>query len=164
MSQIIEILFRRYSPHVRLLFIVAFIIVLAGVSVWSYYKYAKPEMSTARLNQSNIPNNGTSEEVRIYFFNVDWCPHCVKAKTEWKKFCSRRDNEDYNGHNIVCVGGEEGVNCTNSDDQNIIEYIQNYNIEHYPTLKMVKGGMVVDFDGKITDDNLEAFIENVLSG
>jgi thiol-disulfide isomerase/thioredoxin len=137
-------------------------VILIGVSVWSYYKYAKPEMSTTEMNMANVPNNSITQQVNIYFFNVDWCPHCVKAKTEWKKFCERRDNKQFRGYNIVCVGGVEGVNCTNSDDQNVIEYIQNYNIEHYPTLKMVKGATVIDFDGKITDDNLEAFIEGVL--
>lgn len=162
MSQIIEILFRKYSLHIRFFFILVFIVILTVLSVWSYYKYAKPEMSKTVLGHSNVPNNGTIEQINIYFFNVDWCPHCVKAKTEWEEFCKKRNNEEYKGYNIVCVGGVDGVNCTNSDDQNVIEYIQNYNIEHYPTLKMVKGGSVIDFDGKITNDNLEAFIENVL--
>jgi len=162
MSQIIEILFRNHSSQFRLVFIGALVVVFTALTVWCYYKYAKPEMSASIANQSNIPNNGTNQEIRIYFFNVDWCPHCVKAKIEWQKFCEKRDQTQYNGYNIVCVGGVDGVNCTNSDDQNIIEYIQNYNIEHYPTMKMVNGSTVVDFDGKITYDNLETFIDNVL--
>jgi thiol-disulfide isomerase/thioredoxin len=163
MSQIIEILFRRYSEQIKLVFIFIFIIILTVVSVWAYYKYAAPAMNFNLQSQSDVANNGTIEEVQIYFFNVDWCPHCVKAKPEWKKFCDRRNGEIYKRYNINCVGGENGVDCTKTEDVNVVDYIQNFNIEHYPTVKMVKGGTTIDFDGKITDDNMETFIEGVLN-
>lgn len=162
MSQIINILFKNYSELIKLFFIILFLIILIALSVWSYNKYAAPAINKSLQSQSNVSNDGTIEEVQIYFFNVSWCPHCVKAKPDWEKFCDRRNNQTFKKYNIKCVGDEKGVDCTDSGDPEIIMYIQNYNIEHYPTLKMVKGGTTIDFDGKITDDNLEMFIKNVL--
>jgi thiol-disulfide isomerase/thioredoxin len=139
-----------------------FALILIMLSVWSYYYYAKPILSNDLIDQRNIPNNGSNEEISFYFFNVDWCPHCIKAKPEWIKFCQKYDGKEYNGYIISCVGGENGTDCTNSDEPSIIDIIQKFNIEHYPTLKMVKGSSIIDFDGKITDDNLETFIITIL--
>ena len=162
MSQIINILFRKFNTHIGTIAIIMFALILILLSVWCYYQYAKPIISIDAVNDKNIPNNGTNEEVSFYFFNVDWCPHCIKAKPEWKKFCQRHNGEEYNGYIISCAGGENGTDCTNSDDPTVIDTIQKFNIEHYPTLKMVKGSTIIDFDGKITDENLETFISSIL--
>jgi len=163
MSQIIEILFRNINSYIRIISLIIFLIILLALSIWCYYKYAEPALNNNAKNQGNVPNNGTTQEVSIYFFNVDWCPHCINAKPEWITFCKNHDGKEYNGYIINCVGGENGSNCTNSDDITVIEMIQKYNIEHYPTLKMAMEGTLIDFDGKITNDNLELFIKNVLS-
>jgi thiol-disulfide isomerase/thioredoxin len=162
MSQIINILFRKFNTHIGTIAIIIFALILVLLSVWCYYYYAKPVLNINAVNDRNIPNNGTNGEVSFYFFNVDWCPHCVKAKPEWIKFCQRYNDQEYNGYIISCVGGENGTDCTNSDDPNIIDIIQKFNIEHYPTLKMVNGKTVIDFDGKITNENLETFITSIL--
>ena len=162
MPQIINILFRKLNTYIGLIAIIIFALILIMLSVWYYYHYAKPLLSNDAIDQRNIPNNGSNEEVSFYFFNVDWCPHCIKAKPAWIKFCQKYDGKEYNGYIISCVGGENGTDCTNSDDPNVIDIIQKFTIEHYPTLKMVKGSSVVDFDGKITDDNLETFIVTIL--
>lgn len=163
MAQIIDILFRNYGSYVGTIVVVLFVILLIVLSVWCYYNYAKPAFSSNATNWGDVTNNGTNQTVSIYFFNVDWCPHCVKAKPEWIKFCQRYDGKEYNGYMIECVGGKNGTDCTDSDNADITELIQNFNIEHYPTLKMRKGGTVIDFDGKITDDNLETFLSKVLN-
>lgn len=162
MSQIINILFRKLNTYIGVIAILMFALILIMLSVWSYYYYAKPILSNDLIDQRNIPNNGSNEEISFYFFNVDWCPHCIKAKPEWIKFCQKYDGKEYNGYIISCVGGENGTDCTNSDEPSIIDIIQKFNIEHYPTLKMVKGSSIIDFDGKITDDNLETFIITIL--
>jgi hypothetical protein len=39
--------------------------------------------------------------------------------------------------------------------------IKKYNIDSYPTIKLTKGDMVVDFDSKITKDTLTQFVFSV---
>lgn len=163
MSQIVEILFRNFKTHIRVISLVIFILILLALSIWCYYKYAVPSLNNNAKNQGNVPNNGTNQEVDIYFFNVDWCPHCINAKPEWITFCQNHNGKEYNGYIIKCVGGEKGTDCTESSDIQVIELIQKFNIEHYPTLKMMMGGTIIDFDGKITNDNLELFIQKVLT-
>lgn len=162
MYQIIDILFRKYSSNSGTVALLGFIVILVALSVWCYFTYVKKMTTSEYANQSNIPNNGSTEKIHMYFFNVEWCPHCVKAKPDWVKFCQTYDGKEYNGYIIECVGGETGTDCTSSDNEDTIEIIQKFNIEHYPTLKMVKEGTIIDFDGKITSDNLETFIKNIL--
>ena len=61
------------------------------------------------------------------------------------------------GYNIKCID----VNCTSESDE-VNSYINQFEIESYPTVKMVKGGEQIEFDARITSDNLESFIEAML--
>ena len=47
-----------------------------------------------------------------------------------------------NGYKINCVD----VNCTNEDDANTTQYINKFNVEGYPTIKMLKDSKVIDFN------------------
>ena len=42
-------------------------------------------------------------------------------------------------------------------------YQDRYNVEGYPTIKMLYGNQVIDFDAKITTYSLEKFLDNMLS-
>jgi hypothetical protein len=58
-----------------------------------------------------------------------------------------------NDYTIKCVP----VNCTEETSENS-KIIQKYSIDSYPTVKMLMGGTIIDFDSKITEDSLEQFI------
>jgi len=110
----------------------------------------------------DVPNNATNTVV-IKFFHVDWCPHCKRALPEWQSFCSKYDRKEINGHMVECEGGENGTDCTNTEDPVVNKIIQDNNIEHYPTVKMVKGGDTIEFEGKITNKNLEKFMNAIVN-
>jgi thiol-disulfide isomerase/thioredoxin len=98
-----------------------------------------------------------TSNIEVLFFNVDWCPHCVRAKPEWAKFVDK-----YSGNsNITFVGDKEGVNCTNNDDSQVKDMIQKYNIEHFPTVYFVKDGQKTEYQGKVSADNLEEFMNKL---
>ena len=44
----------------------------------------------------------------VYFFTVDWFPHCKNAKGAWSAFYDSTNGKPINGHKIMC----ETVNCT----------------------------------------------------
>ena len=106
--------------------------------------YVKPEGFTS------------SSPIQVMFFNVDWCPHCVRAKPEWSKFVQNHSSDS----NITFVGGEDGTNCTNNDDSSVRDLVQKYNIQHFPTVIFVKDGTPTEFQGKVTSDNLESFLSS----
>lgn len=138
--------------------VIVIIFVLLGVYVYNRY-YGKESMKF-----SDVANeNGEFKTARLYFFNVDWCPHCVKAKPTWQEFCETHDKKVYGDYRLECVGGAEGTNCTNEDDPEVNQLISEFKIEGYPTVKMVKDGEQIEYGTKITKETLEQFVKSVLS-
>ena len=93
------------------------------------------------------------------FFHADWCPHCKKAQPEWNTFKSQYDGTTVNGYVIKCVD----INCTNEKDSSVTASINEYKIESYPTVKMLKDNQVIEFDSKITNTSLNSFVETMLN-
>ena len=130
---------------------------------------------------SDVANtNNVSPIVAIYFFHVDWCPHCIKAQPEWNNFKSQYNNTMINGYLLQCYdidctddNGDEVVQFDNSDPavsiqtniaptpMKLSELIKKYNIDSYPTVKLTKDEMVVEFDSRITKDTLIKFVNSV---
>ena len=90
-------------------------------------------------------------------FYVDWCPHCKTAKPEWDKVKQQYNGKTINGTTILF----KEVNCTN-ETADVQEMISQYKIEGYPTIKLLKGNQVIDFDAKPTQDSLTKFLNGVL--
>jgi thioredoxin-like negative regulator of GroEL len=68
------------------------------------------------------------------------------------------DGKEKHGHEIQCVD----VNCT-KETPDIKDLLTEYNIESYPTVKMVKDGKTIEFDSKIKETTLEKFIDTMLN-
>ena len=104
----------------------------------------------------NIPNSGSNNDVEIIMFTVDWCPHCKNAMPEWSTFKKQYDNKDQNGYKIRCVD----VDCT-KETSDVTNYLNKYNIESYPTIKMVKDNKTIEFDSPIKSQYLEHFVDTM---
>ena len=118
-------------------------------------------------DRTNVPNaSGVGGNVQIMMFTVDWCPHCKKAKDPWEDFVAGYNQKEVNGNRVICQtynvtekkegesGYKEYLNSKNMADK--------YNIEGFPTVKMLKHGETIDFDAKITTYSLEQFVEDLL--
>lgn len=163
MVKLTDIIKNFYSktPYKRSILIIMLIILFICIGVYSYNKVAIP--MAENKDSVNISNaNRRIKIADIFFFNASWCPHCTKALPAWKDFVESYDKTIVNGYTINCIGGSEGVDCSTTDDSRIMELIQIHKVEHYPTLKMVKDKITIDFDAKITQENLTKFVNSVL--
>ena len=106
--------------------------------------------------------NRREKSADVLFFHTDWCPHCVKALPTWKTFVDTYDKKVVNGYKVNCVGGRNGIDCSNAEEPKTDEMRKKYKINSFPSLKMVKDDLVIDFDAKITTDNLGKFVNSVL--
>jgi hypothetical protein len=52
---------------------------------------------------------------------------------------------------------------TNSDDADVQVAINKYKVEHFPTIKLLKDNNTIEFDSKISEDNLVKFFNIVLN-
>jgi thiol-disulfide isomerase/thioredoxin len=155
MSNIIDVISRLTRPYYyRIIVFVIFILFV----VIGYYGYKS--ITTKQKNKfADVANaDRRNKEALIYFFHVDWCPHCKKALPEWKNFASKYDGKEINGYFVKCIDKD----CT-KETSDITVLINRFNIDSYPTVKMVRDGTTVDFDSKITSSSLEKFANTMLN-
>ena len=184
-----------YKYITGIVLLILFILVSKFVYETYFVKYNKTKALSDVANAKN-----TKEICAIYFFYVDWCPHCVKAKPEWNVFKDQYDNKVVNGYVLKCYS----IDCTKDNGDEVIQFdnsigqgiytsenitsnvdsegqsyqlpnqvpiqptpiklstlIKKYKIDSYPTVKLTKGDVVVDFDSKITKDTLIQFVNSV---
>jgi thiol-disulfide isomerase/thioredoxin len=166
MARIQNILYNSYVyPYRKVLLILIIVILFLVIGVMIYQKYLPGALaSNVKNNMANAnirSNNSASGSLDVYFFNVDWCPHCVKAKPAWLQFVQAYDGQTIHGYYVSCIGGKEGVNCTNADDPEIKKLVAKYEIQGFPTIKFVQNGTVVDFDARVSKENLDNFMNSL---
>jgi thiol-disulfide isomerase/thioredoxin len=161
MVKITEILNNVYKPYKRTILIVVAVIAFLLIAVYIYKKVFVSMIEKKDTN--NVSNaNRRVNNADIFFFNASWCPHCTKAMPAWKDFVSSYDQTVLNGYTINCIGGEDGVDCSSRDDAKSMEIVHEFGVEQFPTIKMVKDKTTIDFDAKITQENLTKFVNSVL--
>lgn len=87
----------------------------------------------------------------VYFFHVDWCGYCKKAKPEVDKFVQKLAENDnkVNGKSVKVVQ-------VNADENK--ELAAEYNVRAYPTVIVSKpDGSHKEFEEACTFDNLNNY-------
>ena len=196
----VNILLKPYYKYITGFVLLVLFILVAKFAYDTYF--VKFKKNKDFQNVANAKN--TKEICAIYFFYVDWCPHCVKAKPEWQKFKEQYHNKVMNGYILKCYdidctkdNGDEVIQFDNTitdtevyidenpdkqfdeaDDNNkryqkpnqipiqptpikLSTLIKKYKIDSYPTIKLTKGDLVIEFDSKITKDTLIQFVTSV---
>ena len=149
---------RYYTPYKRTILILFLVLAFLSISIHSYRTYAIPMMN--KKDTKNISNaNRRIKTADILFFHTDWCPHCTKALPIWKSFVSSYDETIINGYTINCINGIKGIDC---DDKASSEIIEKHNITKFPTIKLIKDDITINYDANITSENLTKFVNTVL--
>jgi thiol-disulfide isomerase/thioredoxin len=143
----------------RFWMILVVIIFFIIVAIYVYYTYVTPMVDSnfianSEYHEMGDSSTGTPEEVELYFFTVDWCPHSKKAVPIWEELKDEYGDSTYNGFKIhfIQVNGEENP-----------ELADKYKVEGYPTIKLVKGNQVIEYDAKPSLENLKEFLNSTLS-
>jgi len=114
--------------------------------------------TTFHANRENIPKDQNSNKTAtLMLFYVDWCPHCKTAKPEWESLKSDYDGKSINGYTVNFTE----YNCTNESAETS-QLMDKYNIEGYPTIKLIKDNQVIEYDAKPTKSTMEQFLHTVL--
>lgn len=152
------------SSYIKNLFgnkkLVVLIVIAAlfiAVAIYTYLTYIKP-----RINAAYVPNkefvqsdSSITESADLYFFYTNWCPHCKTAKpimSKLEEYLNTRNN-NINGVNInyIAVDCEEDTETANK-----------FKVEGYPTIKLVNGSKLIEYDAKPDVDTLKQFLESSL--
>jgi thiol-disulfide isomerase/thioredoxin len=134
------------------------VILFASLAIFYYIYYIAPaSKSTYRPNSEQVPVGGSSNTAELIFFYADWCPHCKSAKPIWNDLKAEYENKTINGYKIIFTD----VNC--SEETAEVEKLMNqYSVEGYPTIKLIKDGQVIEYDAKPSKETLTKFLNTVL--
>lgn len=136
------------------LLLVVFIILLGLLGYWIY---SQIKGSTSYNASRDDENFDTTKTANLMLFYTDWCPHCKQAKPEWESLKTEYDGKIINGYNIVMTeyDGESKL-------PEVQELIDKYDVQGWPTIKLVKDNQVVEYDAKPTKATLVTFLNTVL--
>lgn len=128
------------------------------VAVYVYNKYVSPMVDTEFVPnkefQSKDADTASTQSVELYIFTVDWCPHSKKAIPIWEQLKAKYNNKPFNGYNIIFIQVDGEANPSLADK---------YKVEGYPTIKMVKGNQVIEYDAKPELSHLTEFLNSTLA-
>ena len=147
----IKSIFSRFNMT-TLIYLFAFFLFIF-IAYYIYQSYVTPKL--APVYNSTSSNSGKHAELLLFY--VDWCPHCKTAKPAWEEVKNEYKNQLINGYKVIF----KEYNCT-EESVEIEQLINQYHIEGYPTIKLIKDGQVIEFDAKPTKSTLEQFLNTVL--
>ena len=166
MAHIIDVL-SKYVVNKKIMVGIFIFIVFIIVIIWWMRRRKSPGTfddvansmnrgGTASTDSDTQANSG--KEALIYFFHADWCPHCKKAQPEWDAFKMSQHNKLKNGYVVKCIS----VDCTNDKESTAKQLINEFNIESYPSVKMVKDNTTIDYDASVKTASLNKFVDIML--
>ena len=148
----------QYMTGNTIVFIVALLLfaVLAGCY---YYYYLVPDMKAKYKpnNEKNTSDNVSNGTAELLFFFANWCPHCKTAKPIWNDLKTEYENKTINGYKIIFTE----VDCSEETTE-VDKMMNQYSVEGYPTIKLLKDGEVIEYDAKPSRETLVQFLNTVL--
>ena len=138
----------------KFLFILVAVLVFIGLAYYVYVYHISPKLNPAYVpNNEFVQEDGASETAELYLFYTEWCPHCKKAKPIWQKLKEEYDQKQVNG---ITVYFRE-VDCDKDE-----ETAEKFGIEGYPTIKLIKGNQIIEYDAKPDYETLVEFLNTSL--
>ena len=134
--------------------------IFLGLALYIYIYYISP-----KLNPDFVPNlefvkkDESVKQATLYLFYVNWCPHSKKVLPLWENLKKRYDGKNVNGItvNLVGINGEE-------DEEAVADFEGTYKVkvDGYPTIFLVKGDQVIEYDATPTETTLIEFLNSAL--
>ena len=134
--------------------------IFIGVAFYIYRKNIAPNIDPEYVANKEFLDKDAepANTAEFMLFYANWCPLSKKAMPVWKEFRETYDGKVVNNHRLIFK--EE--DCSDSDDSAMQAKLDSYKVDGFPTIKMLKGNEVIDFDANPTMDSLEQFVSSVI--
>jgi len=134
---------------------------LIGLSIYMFKKYIHNKISPDYVDNKEFTTHSDNEkedkEATLMLFHVNWCMYCKKAMPIWNEFKEDYEGKTVNGYKLYFKDYE----CSDENNEEVVELMDKYNIEGYPTIILLTDGEVTNFEAKPTYENLEKFIKSM---
>jgi len=150
MSMFKEVLSKAKKNKFLIIFCIISAILLITIAYFVYKKDLFNKIKPDYVENKEFINKRV-DSVELLFFYTDWCPHCKTAKPIWKDL--KDTTPAINNVKINYVD----VNCETET-----ELAEKYNVEGYPTIKLIKDNQVIEYDAKPDKETLLVFLNKFL--
>ena len=141
------------SVQSLLIILVVTLFIIAALIIYRKSVVGRANKKYVANNEYNKSRQGV-ESVDIYFFYTEWCPHCKTAKPIWFEFKKDMEGKKVNG---------VSVNFFEVDCDKDTEMSDKFNVKGFPTIKMMKGNQMIEYDAKPSKETLNEFIRSSLA-
>ena len=151
MSTFVEVVKRFIRPYATIIIAVIVLIIFIIAGYYAYNKFYVKEQKIKDSGYSDVANAITDKiEVIVYFFHVDWCPHCHSAKPEFEKLGA-----------IQTIGGKK-IACKAIDAEKNPDKVLS-KVSGYPTFQLydAEGKLVQEYQGERNEAGFRSFLEDV---
>jgi thiol-disulfide isomerase/thioredoxin len=129
-------------------------IIFIVVSIYTFKLYVSPKINSDYVPNKEFTAGGESNtSVDIYFFYTTWCPYCKKSMPVWQSFKDEIGTKKIKGYTVNFLE----VDC--DKDTSLAE---KFKIQGYPTIKLVNGNQIIEYDAKPDKDTLIQFLTTSL--
>ena len=136
------------SVQSLVIILVVTLFIIAALIIYRKSVIGRANKKYVANNEYNKSRQGV-ESVDIYFFYTEWCPHCKTAKPIWFEFKKDMEGKKVNG---------VSVNFFEVDCDKDTETADKFNVKGFPTIKLVRGNQVVEYDAKPDKKTLMEFV------
>lgn len=151
---------RNIVANKKILIILAICSIFIGLAIYIYLYYIAPKLDPSFVpNREFVKEKEQSKNATLYFFYTNWCPHSKKALPIFNSLKTKLEGKPINDViiNFVNINGE-------NEEEQMTDFEKEYKVkvDGYPTIYLVKGDQVVEYDAITTEETLNEFLNSTL--
>ncbi len=162
----------------------AVVVLFLGIGYYVYNYYILPRMNPSWVANNEFLKGETEDDqasggggggggaggddppnlASLYLFHADWCPYSKKILPIWNEVKENMEQKIYNGWRLqfVEIDGDKQPQDLNFFEVEYLKNAEKKKIDGYPSIYLVKGGSVNEFDAEPNVETLTEFVNSVL--
>jgi thiol-disulfide isomerase/thioredoxin len=143
----------KYAGNTQFMIIIFVVLIFLIAALILFRRYIAQNLSKKYVTNDEFATKPPVQSADIYFFYTTWCPHCKTAKPVWEDFKKEMTGQTVNGVTLNFFEVDCDKDQATSDK---------FNVKGFPTIKLVRGTKVIEYDAKPTKPNLIEFVNTSL--
>ena len=135
------------------LIIILVVVIFLVAAVYTYRKFISGRVNKKYVANDEFTKESENDSADIYLFYTEWCPHCKTAKPIWYDFKKEMEGKTVNGIKLNFFEVDCDKDTASSDK---------FNVKGFPTIKLVKGNQIIEYDAKPNKATLIEFVNSSL--
>ena len=129
------------------------VLLLIALLLGLYFLYSRYLNEGFEVKAESFEDEISSNKKSLVMFYADWCGHCKKLKPTWDELSKEVNENESSGVKMV------KVNCGDPNKNEKHKLImKKYDIAGYPTIKLIEGDKVSEYEGQRTKEGIMKFL------